>query len=187
MKIKNTLFIKLSIFLCVFISSMNTYAEGVMIEHANGRFRNSFYLIDANITYELSESVLEALSHGIQLRFDVTFEVKRERNWMWDKNVGTAILSYSLEYLPLSNNYLVTNLVKSERRQVVNLDEALKILGSINDFPVINENELDPDRSYNVFMMSSLKIRNLPLPLQPLAFVSPKWKLSSPWYEWTIR
>ena len=187
MKFKKTIFIQLTFFLCLFFSTVSTYAEGITIEYANGRFRDSFYLIDASIKYDLSDSVLEALSHGIQLRFDVTFEIKRVRRWVWDKNVRNSILSYSLEYLPLSNNYLVINLITGVRRQVLELNEALRILGAVNDFPVINENDLDPARSYNVFMMSSLKIRTLPLPLQPLALVSPKWNLSSPWYEWSIR
>lgn len=163
------------------------HGEGISVERASGRFKDDFYLVDARINYELSDSVLEALEHGIQLRFDVSVEIKRERKWIWDKDVATAILSYQLEYLPLSNNYLIINLVTGERKYLQELDDALYYLGSVRDFAVINRDALDTDSTYNCFIMSSLKIRNLPLPLQPLALISPKWQLSSQWYEWTIR
>jgi hypothetical protein len=175
------------LFLCSLMGSLNVYAQGITVENASGRFKDSFYQVNANINYDLSESVLEALTHGITLRFDVSVEVKRVRNWIWDRKHATAILSFQLEYLPLNNNYLVINLVTGERIQLQELDEALRFLGTIENFPVISEDNLDPDRSYNCFIMSELRIRNLPLPLQPLARISPSWKLSSQWYEWTIR
>ena len=40
---------------------------------------------------------------------------------------------------------------------------------------------------YNCFIKSELKINTLPLPLQPVAYVSPAWYLESLWYEWTVR
>jgi hypothetical protein len=117
----------------------------------------------------------------------MTIEIERERKWIWDKKIATAILSYQLQLLPLSNNYLVTNMITGERKQLQELNEAMQILGTINNFPVVSETDFDPDRIYKCFMMSELRIRTLPLPLQPLALISPKWKLTSQWYEWTIR
>jgi hypothetical protein len=183
----NTKFAPFTALICLLAWTYSLHAEGITIEHANGRFKDSFYQVDAIISYELSDVVLDALVHGISLRFDVIVEIQRERDWIWDKNVVTAILSYQLEYLPLNDNYLVTNMVTKERNQLQDLNEALEFLGSVQDFPVINENDLEPDVTYNCFIMSELRIRNLPLPLQPLALISPNWNLSSPWYEWTIR
>jgi hypothetical protein len=187
MRLINKNFCLLSLFLYLFLSTALVYAEGITIEHVSGRFKDSFYLIEANIKYELSDNVLEALSHGITLRFDMIVEIERERKWIWDKKITTAILSYQLQHLPLSNNYLVTNMITGERKQLQELNEAMQTLGTINDFPVVSETEFDPNRVYNFFMMSELRIRTLPLPLQPLALISPKWKLTSQWYEWTIR
>lgn len=162
-------------------------AQGISIENASGRIKDGFYQVDANIKYDLDDSVIEALNHGIQLRFDITVEVKRVRKWRWDQNTATAILSYTMDYLPLTNNYQITNVITEEKRQFKELKESLTFLGDINEFPVIDENNLFNDRSYNCFLKSELRIRNLPLPLQPLALISPSWELSSSWYEWSIR
>lgn len=166
---------------------VNALAEGISIERASGRMKDSVYLMDASITYELSDSVLEALLHGIQLQFDVTVEIQRERDWLWDKVIYSRTIRYQLDYQPLSGNYLVTNLETGEKEQVRSLNEALKQLGTIINYPLVNDDILNKDHSYNCFIMSQLRIRTLPLPLQPLAYISPNWHLASQWYEWTIR
>ncbi|NNE38399.1 MAG: DUF4390 domain-containing protein [Gammaproteobacteria bacterium] len=175
------------VIMAFFLAPVTAIAEGISIDYASGSMKDGFYQIDADINYELSDSVIEALDHGIQLRFDMTVEIKRVRNWRWDQTVATAVLSFTLDYLPLTNNYQVANIITGEKNQFNNLNESLSFLGKINEFPVYDENNLFEDRSYNCFLKSELRIRNLPLPLQPLALISPSWELSSPWYEWSIQ
>jgi len=171
---------------CLFVST-EAIAQAISIERASGRMRDSYYLMDATIKYDLNDSVIEALNHGIQLQFDVHVEVRRERSWLWDETIKAITLSYQLEHQPLSNNYLVTNLTTGEREQLQDMDEALKFLGTIRDYPLIEQSVLDPQRSWNCIIMAELKIRTLPLPLQPLAYISPSWYLTSQWYEWVVR
>lgn len=171
---------------CLLIS-LQTNADGVTIEHASGRVRDSIYLMDAKINYTLSDSVLEAIAHGIQLHFDVTVEVRRGRKWLWDDVVKSVTLGYVLHYQPLSNNYLVTDLSSGDVETLQELDEALQFLGTISDYPLIAGTDIEPDSDYRCYIMSELKITTLPLPLQPLAYISPQWHLTSQWYEWTIR
>ncbi len=162
-------------------------AEGISIDYVSGRVKDGFYQVDADIRYDLTDSVVEALNHGIQLRFDITVEIKRVRNWRWDQTVANAVMSFTLDYLPLTNSYQVINVITGDKRQFKELGESLSFLGNINNFPVFDENNLFEDRAYNGFLKSELRIRNLPLPLQPLALISPSWELSSPWYEWSIQ
>ena len=167
--------------------SLQANADGVTIEHASGRVRDSIYLMDAQIDYALSNSVLEAIAHGIQLHFDVTVEIRRRRKWIWDDVVTSETLGYVLQYQPLSNNYLVTDLSSGDVETLQELDEALQFLGTISDHPLTPSTELEPNADYRGYIMSELKITTLPLPLQPLAYISPQWHLTSQWYEWTIR
>jgi hypothetical protein len=167
--------------------SVQVHAEGISVEHASGRMKENVYLMDARIHYDLSDSVLEAVNHGIQLHFEVTIELRRERNWIWDDVVKTTRLDYILQYQPLSNDYLVTDKTSGTVQTLPALDDALQFLGTINNFPLMEQAEVSADVPYRCFIMSALKIPTLPLPLQPLAYISPKWRLSSQWYEWTIR
>ncbi len=167
--------------------SLQLYADGISIEHASGRTKDNSYLMDARIRYDLSDSVLEAIAHGIELHFDVTIEVRRERDWLWDATVQSTTLEYVLQYQPLSNDYLVTDQSSGSVQTLQELDDALRILGTINNYPLIEQSEFEADVSYRCFIKSALKIPTLPLPLQPLAYISPNWHLTSQWYEWTIR
>lgn len=169
------------------LSSLQVLADGVSIEHASGRFRDDMYLMDAQINYDLSESVLEALAHGIQLHFEVTVEVRREHKWLWDDVIRTLTLGYILQYQPLSNDYLVTDVSNGDVETLQDLADALRYLGTINDHPLIESAEFAGDGAYRCFIMSELRVSTLPLPLQPLAYISPQWHLTSQWYEWTIR
>lgn len=163
------------------------FADGVSIEHASGRKKDAVYLMDAKIRYDLGTSVLEALTHGIPLHFDVTIELRRERNWVWDAPVKTFTLGYILQYQPLSNDYLVTDINRGNVETLKELKDALNYLGTITNFPIFNDTEVDAGRTYNCIIMAALKTSTLPLPLQPLAYISPTWHLTSQWYEWTIR
>jgi len=183
----NTVLANVIILLTCLLVTAEAVAQGISIERASGRFRDGLYLMDASINYDLNDSVLEALNHGIQLQFDVLVEIRRERSWLWDGTAKELTLSYQLEHQPLSNNYLVTNLSTGDREQLQDMDEALKFLGTIRDYPLIEQSVLDPDRSWNCIIMAELKIRTLPLPLQPLAYISPNWHLTSQWYEWVVR
>jgi len=172
--------------ICLLLSA-HVYADGVSVEHASGRIKDNVYLMDAMIRYDLSDSVLEAVNHGIQLHFEVTIELRRERTWIWDDVVKSTRLDYLLQYQPLSNDYLVTDLSKGSVQTLPELDDALQYLGTINNYPLMEQAEYSAEAPYRCFIMSSLKIPTLPLPLQPLAYISPKWRLTSQWYEWTIR
>jgi hypothetical protein len=181
----NTL-MRITITVCCLSISTYVYSEGIIIEYASGEFRDDTYLIDTIIDYDLSDPVIEALQHGIQLRFVVNVRIQRQRRFVWDKTIATANLSYQLAYLPLTNNYVLTNLNDGERRYLQDLDETLDYLGTLRDFAVVNVNQLASNESYKCQVSSHLRIRNLPLPLQPLAMISPSWELDSDWYEWII-
>lgn len=173
--------------LCGLLLTCQVHAEGITIEHASGRVKENVYLVDAQIEYDLSDSVLEAIAHGIQLHFEVTLELHRGRKLLWDDVIKTVTLDYVLQFQPLSNNYLVTNLSNGDVETLQELDEALQYLGTLNNFPLTESTLFAPGADYRCYMMSELKISTLPLPLQPLAYLSPKWHLTSQWYEWTIR
>jgi len=180
-------FLHAMIFLCLMSSVPAAGASGISIERAAGRTKEADYLMDARIRYELSDSVIEAVTHGIRLRFNVRVKVKKERNWIWDRTIKSEVLIYRLEYQPLSGNYIVTRLNDSEREQFRDLEEALTYLGNVNDYPLIKQDMLDQGGVYNCYIKSELKVSSLPLPLQPVAYLSPTWNLESLWYEWNIR
>ncbi len=183
----HTIALKCLIGLFGILLSMAVNADEISIERASGRVKDNSYLIGARIKYELGEKVIDAMQHGITLDFDVTVKILEERKFMWDKSIKTEVINFQMEYQPLINRYLVINQNSGSREQLPNLDEALKFLGTINNYNFIPNEIFKADESYAGLIKAELKISTLPLPLQPIAYVTPSWHLKSHWHEWTVR
>lgn len=161
--------------------------KGIIIRHANGLIVNGVYRVDAEIDYQLSEEATQALLHGVSLQMDIEFQVKMKRPWLWNKMIKESMLSYRLEHHPLSGNFLVTNLATGERDQFQNLAGALENLGKISNYPLVTEDRLQPDKNYLVEIRARLNKQALPAPLRPLAYLSSRWHVASPGYEWMMQ
>ncbi len=161
-------------------------AQGITVEQASSELVNESYLLDARINFSFDKKVLEALEHGVALNIDIIIRVKQKRVWIWDPIIRENILKLKLEYHPLSDHYLLTNLTTGNRYQHRSLEQALTELGTINDHILINSNMLKDDTIYKGFIKAKLNIENLPPPLRPVAYISKQWQLKSPWYQWVV-
>lgn len=179
--------IRLYVFMFLFIVLPAAHAEGVDIQAASSNLIGDVYAIDADIEFQLDDEVQDALKHGVELNIDIFITIKRARKWLWDPTVVESVLRYKLEYRPLSNLYLVTNIVNGNRSQFKSLEQATSYLGTIRNYMILNQASLEPDTSYNGHIRAKLNIDDLPPPLQPTAHVSKRWRLESPWYEWVIK
>jgi hypothetical protein len=52
--------------------------------------------------------------------------------------------------------------------------------------PLSERFDLQPDTAYKVYLKAELDIEELPLPLRPMAYLRPAWKLSTGWTKWPI-
>jgi hypothetical protein len=81
----------------------------------------------------------------------------------------------------------VTRLDDGELEQFQNLEDVLKYIGKIKNFPLTDTSLLERDGSLYAQIKSHLNIEALPAPLRPLAYISTEWRLSSPWQTWVIK
>ena len=147
-----------------------------------------FYL-DGRFNLSLNATMREALLRGIPLTFVIHVEVTHPRRYLWDRTVAEIDQAFRLEYLSLSQQYLLRNLnLDSHARTVLpTLDVALSVLGTIIDLPVIDSSLLVPDETYRGRMKVELRVDDLPLPLRLQSYMSSDWTLESDWYSWPIR
>lgn len=162
-------------------------AGGISIEYAASKLVEDSYQVDARIKFDLGDEISAALEHGVELHIDVFMKVKRERKWLWDPLVAEGSLSYILQHHPLSQDYVVTDVSHGIRHQFPSVDAALKHIGDINNYPLVAEDKLSADTEYAGYIRAALNIEMLPAVLQPIAYVSEKWRMESSWYEWVVR
>ncbi len=161
--------------------------HGFIVENAELISDGAEYKLNADIQFHFSKEALKALEHGIALQIDIEVQAKQNRNWLWDKKIRNKIYSQRLEYQPLSEQYLVTDLNTGSKRHFRNFQYALEFMGSINNYPFLEHAALQQDKTYTALLRASLNTESLPTPLRLSAYVSSDWQLSSPWFKWTIK
>ena len=172
--------------LCCLAITPSVLAEGIVINHASSKLVADVYTLDANLEFNFDPELIDALEHGVSISIDINILIKRERNWLWDPKVKEDTLSFRLEQHPLSDRYLVTNLINKNVRQFQTLDAALAFLGTINNYFLVSRSVLSRDEKYICMIKAELNTETLPAVIRPIAAVSKKWQLDSPWYEWKI-
>jgi hypothetical protein len=162
------------------------HASDFFITGVHTEVKEGVYLLDADIDYRFSDEALQALSNGVPLTVQLTIEVSRVRNWWLDAEVAILEQRYSLQYHALSHQYLLRNLNSGAFYSFPHYRGAVKALGSVREFPLLDSKLILADEDYRVSMQAELDIEALPSPLRPVAYITPNWRLKSDWYSWSL-
>lgn len=176
----------LLIVLLIFCMSV-VWAVGLRIQNVDTRLSNGVYLLDANIDYQLSQTVEEALSNSVPLTFIVEMNVHRARSMLWDETIHNLQQRFRLTYHALARQYVVKNLNSNQLHSFPTQAAAIEFIGRIRDFPLLDSSLLDSSKRYLVSVRAELDIESLPTPLRLIAYVSGDWRLSSDWFTEVLR
>ncbi len=180
-------------FLCFLLSWLQAGAlwageptEGFRVKSVRFYVQNDTLFFDAQIDYRLSARALEALENGVPLILEVHLQLRAQDAWIWEDSLVDQRLRYRIQYKPLSKDYFVTQLPDEGGRSYVTRDAALSALGQLEALPLISRDRLRKDRQYELHLKAFLDIEALPLPLRPMAYLFPSWKLSTGWTRWPV-
>ncbi len=147
----------------------------------------SEYLLDADIDYRFSEPAIDALRNGVPLTLALRIVIKRDRGWWWGAaTVLDEKFPFRIRYHALSKLYQIIYENSESPRNFSSINALLEDMGAIRDLPVLPANRLRKGERYRASLAVSLDIESLPLPLRPVAYVTPAWYLDSPRYRWTF-
>ena len=163
-------------------------AADISVQEVETRDEGGTLVMDASIRYGFSEQVLEALDNGVPLTLEVHIQLRGADDWVWSESLVDQRLRYVIRYKPLSERYLVSQLPGDGGGiSYVTREAAIAALGEIEGLQLGSRQRLlDEDRELEVQMRVSLDIEELPLPLKPMAYLHPSWKLSSGWTKWPL-
>jgi hypothetical protein len=176
-----------SLFLLVFLAAGPAAAKDEFGVHSvQVRAENGTLVLDAQIDYAFSEVAIEALGNGVPLTLEVHIQLRPADAWIWEDNLMDQRLRYVIRYKPLSERYLVSRLPDTGGQSYVTRDAAVAALGDLRDLQLVGMDRLEKGRDYEVHLNASLDIEELPLPLKPMAYLLPSWKLSTGWTKWPL-
>jgi hypothetical protein len=158
----------------------------IEIRRAESRLVGENWQVSARIDYRLGDETLEALRSGITLRFQFLVEVTRHRSFWLDESVASLTQTYEVSYLELTDRYILRDINTGEQQNYGNLYSVLGQLGRISGMNVMPLSQVEDGSRYEIAVRAVLDQRNLPGPLQVLAFWRGDFSLESDWYRWTL-
>ena len=162
------------------------HARDIKVVTVSSRIENGQFVIDAQLDVALNKNTREALENGITLEFDLTTKLLRPRRFWWDGELLTTTRRFLLSRHALADGYLLADRDSGQQQTFKHLEDALHALGALDHYvtgPVADD---APSSQYRGRLRLRLDIEALPAPLRPIAYVSPSWRISSGWYEWTF-
>jgi hypothetical protein len=144
------------------------------------------HLLNADVEYRFSDAATEALQNGVPLTLQLNLQVSRERRYRWDETVVDEHWSFRLRYHSLAKLYQWVEEDGRAPRGFASLAALLEEMGAVRRLEVPGAGVLVPGQSYQARLAVSLDIESLPLPLRPVAYLSPAWYLASPWFPWSF-
>jgi hypothetical protein len=161
-------------------------AADFRVSQVQTRLVEGSYTLDAAIDFNFSPEALEALANGVPLTILVQIQVRRADAWIWESSVTDQQLRYAIRLKPLAETYEVYRLPGTSGHSFVTRDAAIAALGEIKGLHLVDQKRLSPGERYEVQIKVSLDIEELPLPLRPMAYLRPAWKLASGWTKWPL-
>ena len=159
---------------------------GFNIDRASLEQQGNDYVLNADINYRFSPKAKEALANGVPLTLAVSVKVDRLRKYIWNRTILDAALLFRLRYHALADMYQIINESSGVQRSFVSLDAAIEALGTLRSIPVLAAHRVKPQYRHTASVKTQLDIESLPLPLRPIAYISPQWYLSSEWLVWSL-
>jgi len=144
------------------------------------------HTLDARLQLVLSSEALAALESGVTLTIELQLQVIRTRRFIVDDVEAELALRYELEFLPVSQRYIVRNLNSGDQDSFATLYSALNSLGRVQGLPIIDDALLAADREYRVRLRAMLNTERYPAALRVLFFWRGQWQLQSEWFEWLL-
>ena len=156
------------------------------VRSASTEVADGVHALDARLQLVLPTEALTALESGVTLTIELQLQVILVRRLVPDAVEAELAVRYELEYLPVSQRYVVRNLNSGNQDSFSTLYSALNSLGRVQGLPVIDDALLAADRTYRVRLRAMLNMQRYPVALRVLFFWRGQWQLQSEWFEWLL-
>jgi hypothetical protein len=154
-------------------------AEGIKIQSAELERVVNDWLLNATFKIDLTPGLEDAVQKGVVLYFQTEFDLTRSRWYWFDEKPALAQRQTRLSYQPLTQQYRIASEGFSFSAKTI--FEALQAVGSIGDWRVIDNNQIDPSKSYTAALRMTLDLSRLPKPFQVNALNNRDWNVTSDW------
>lgn len=138
-------------------------------------------ILNAQIAFELSPIVQDALVKGVPLIFIAETEITRDRWYWYDKKITVTSRSMRLSYQPLTRRWRLnvgTGSV-SLPQYFENLNDALASIKRFTRWRIADLAEIDPSSAHTLVFKFKLDLSELPRPFQIGLIGNTEWLIET--------
>jgi hypothetical protein len=165
--------------LALSLCSVAASAEGIKIKSAELERVDNDWLLNATFKIELTPGLEDAVQKGVVLYFQTEFDLTRSRWYWFEEKPAFAQRQTRLSYQPLTQQYRIAS--EGFTFSAKTIFEALQAVGSVGGWRVIDNNQIDPGKSYTAALRMTLDLSKLPKPFQVNALNNRDWNVTSDW------
>ena len=143
--------------------------------------------LSAQIQFELSHVVEDAVSKGIPVYFVVEAQLLRDRWYWYDKKLATATRRIRLSYHPLTRRWRTSVMQDANAsgssgvalsQNFESLRDAIASLSRVLRWKIAEGSDVDPEARHNVDFSFKLDLSELPRPFQIGILGQNEWTVS---------
>ncbi|MEM7563605.1 MAG: DUF4390 domain-containing protein [Pseudomonadota bacterium] len=161
-------------------------SDPFVVERAGFELVDSVLLLDLVANSELPEFIVIAIDQGFAVPLMFEIEIRSRRNYWFDPKIVSLKQKYRLHYQPLLESYVVLDQNSSERQYFNDRKAAVHFIEVVYNYPLLDIENLAPDRAYYARARFGIDTEELPLPLKSSSLWANDWDLQSDWFEWKI-
>ena len=162
--------------------------DGVAFRVQNASFSLDETLLELNceIEIELPAYISIAIEQGFAVPLMFEVEILSPIKYWPDRKIVSLKQQYQLHFLPMLGSYVIFDLNAGQRYYFDSLNEAVEYLHEVNNYPMLDVNNISDERSYYARLRFGIDSDELPLPLKSSSLWDNDWNLKSDWYAWDI-
>lgn len=168
----------------IVVASAAFAADEATIRNPKLEATDDGYQVSADIDFQLTSSMKEAVSKGVPLYFVVEFEISKGRWYWFDQSLAKASRDRRVSYAPLTDQYKIN--VSGVSQNVATIEDVQRLLSRVRSWTVLQKGRLKPGEKYEAAIRFRLDNAQLPKPFQLDILASKDWNLSSDWVRWTV-
>ncbi len=157
-----------------------------VVRSAEFTLDQSLMLLDLTIDSDLPEYITIAIEQGFSVPIMFEVEIRAHKAYWFDDRIVSLKQQYLLHHQPMLDSYVVIDVNNSERRYFDDRDAAIRFIEVVYNYPLLDIENLAPDRNFYARVRFGIDSDELPLPLKSSSLWDNDWDLKSDWYEWEV-
>jgi len=161
--------------------------DAFVVRHADFTIEQTLLKLDLVVDSRIPEYILLAIDEGFAVPIMFEVEIRSPKAYWFDPRIVSLKQQYLLQYQPMLNSFVVLDVNSSERSYFDDRDAAVEFIEVVYNYPMLDINNLAPDRDYYARVRYGIDSDELPLPLKSSSLWDNDWDLKSEWYEWEVK